>query len=155
MSLYIRNTLFFPGRSPTTIVIPEESAVPDVWTAANGMRRDVQDHPPEMGWIDVEIFEWDGDFTSASFEAGRRAQKQIPEIERHQNTLHDHIVMIMKDKRILDGALIETINPSPLEKKDIMPVLLKVVKRPEYRGFVLSIHDRNGEPVRLHVDKEI
>lgn len=154
MSLYIRNTLFLPGRIPTTIVIPEESAVPDIWTAANMTRIDILKNPPEYGWIDIEIFEWEGDFISASLEAKRRGQSQLPEVEVHQNVLHDYMVMIMKSGKLMKGALLETYKPSPLEKKDIMDVFLKLVKRPEYDGYIFSVHDKNGEPVRLHVDKE-
>ena len=154
MSLYLRNTLFFPGKVPTTILIPEESAVPNIWAAANGMRVDILKKPPEKGAIDIEVFEWDGDLVSASLEANRRGQERMSEAESHKNVLHDHIVMIMKLGRLEKGGLIETIDPSPLGKTDIMEVFLKVVKRPEYDGYVLCVHDQNGEPVRLHVDKE-
>lgn len=137
-----------------TIVIPEDGLRSDIWTAATGMRESIQMNPPEEGHIDIEIFEWDGDLTSATLEAQRRALTPLPPTEVYQSILHDHLVMVMKSGLLVKGASIETSKPSPLEKKDIMDVFLKVVKRPEYDGYVLSVHDKNGEPVRLHVDKE-
>jgi len=151
---YIRHSLFDPSgkHSPLTMVFPEESLKADIWTAANQMRIEASGLEKLGGFLDIEIFEHEGDFLSASMEAKRRAEKRIDETTRHKNTLYDFLIATFKNGLLADGGMISTTRPSPLEKKDILGVLLMAVKHPSYRGFRLVIHDPNMEPVEIRVD---
>lgn len=146
---YLRNSVFIPRGEAVTMVVPEDGLNRDIWTSANAMRRDAVRLPMR---VDVEIFEFEGGLVEATLEAKRRAQTPLPDKIAHQATLHDHIVATWKTGLLADGGLITTSLPAPLDKQEILEVLFEVVKRPDYRGYVVSVHDRNGEPVRLHVD---
>jgi len=150
---YIRSSLFDPSgeNSPLTMVFPEDSLKTDIWTAANQMRIDAT-RLEVKGAVDVEIFEHDGDFLSAVIEAKKRAEKRIDEMIRHKDTLYDFLIATFKNGLLTDRGTISTTRPSPLDKEDIFEVLMRAVKHSSYRGFRISIHDRNGEPVEICVD---
>ena len=151
---YIRHSLFDPSgkHSPLTMVFPEESLKADIWTAANQMRIEAASLEKLGGFLDIEIFEHEGDFLSATMEAKKRAEKRIDETTRHKNTLYDFLIATFKNGLLADKGTVSTTRPSPLEKKDILEVLLRAVKHPSYRGFKVVIHDRNTEPVEIRVD---
>ena len=149
---YLRHSIYDPCdlQTPITAVIPEESLKDDIWTAATNLRA----LAVRMGLdVDAEIFEFDGGFEAASVEGARRAMPRMDRIHSHRLTLYDWLISLFKTGRLADKALISTTKPCPLEKKDLFEVIMEAVKHPEYRGFVISIHDRNYEAVSVCVDK--
>lgn len=155
MKRYLRNSIFHPANEDKcmTMVMSADSLKHSIWMAATKLREEAA-QMPYGHLIDIEIFEWDGDFVSATVEAKRRAKKRLEPPERHKITLYDFLIANFENKMLADGGVISTTRPSPLSKEEILEVLLRAVEHPSYREFVISIHDEDGNPVRLKVDKK-
>lgn len=154
MKRYLRQTIFHPN-DPTqrvTTVAGEESLRMSIWQAATRLRMSAANS--NCGHlIDIEIFEHDGDLRSATIEAERRAQKRLDPTERNKNALYDFLIANFENGMLADGATISTKRPSPLSKEDILEVLMRAVEHPSYRRFRLVVHDVDGNPVQLQVDR--
>lgn len=152
---YLRQTIYDPsGRmEPLILVNSESSFKTDIWTAATTLRESACNNPANE-FIEIEIFDHDGGEISAAIEAKRRSERRLDEAQRHRLTLYDWLVSIFNSKLLKDGGTISTTRPSPLLKGDLFDVIIEATKHPSYRGFVITIHDKNGEPVSVSVGKE-
>lgn len=152
---YLRQTIYDPsGRmEPLVLVNPEDSFKTDIWTAATTLRESACKSPAEE-LIEIEIFDHEGDGVSATIEARRRSKTRMDKILRYRMTLYDWLISLFKSKLLVDGGTISTTRPSPLLKGDLFEVVIEATKHPSYRGFVITIHDKNGEPVSVYVGKE-
>jgi hypothetical protein len=152
---YLRQTIYDPGGNaePIVIVNPESAFKVNIWTAATFLREKVcKDSVNEF--IEIEIFDHDGDGVSAAIEARRRSERRMDETQCHRLTLYDWLISLFQNELLADNATISTSRPSPLEKKDLFEVIIEATKHPFYRGAVVTIHDRNGEPVSVHMEKK-
>jgi len=148
---YLRHSAYPPGSDePITIVIPEDSLKTNIHTAATIMREEaVRGGIDET--VDIEIFDYDGDFVAATLEGRKRAKNRIESVIRHKITLRDWAISLLMTI-IKPKGLVSTTRPSPLKKEDILEVLLEVTNHPAYKGQSFRIHDCNGEPVALRRD---
>lgn len=152
---YLRQTLYDPSgeTEPLILVNPESSFKTDIWTAATTLRESACNNPANE-FIEIEIFDHDGDEISAAIEAKRRSERRLDETRKYRLTLYDWLVSLFNNGLLADGATISTTRPSPLLKGDLFEVIIEATKHPSYRGFVISIHDKNGEPVSVYMGKK-
>lgn len=147
---YLRHSSYdlFGRKEPVTTVIPEESLKDNIWTAATNLRALTQGRPD----VDIEIFEFDGEFIGATAEAANRSKSRMDRTQAHRLTLYDWLISLFTNGMLNDKASISTTRPSPLDKKDLFEVIMEAVRHPKYRGFKVQIHDKNGELVSVQVD---
>lgn len=152
---YLRQTLYDPSgkTEPLILVNSEDSFKTDIWTAATTLRESACNNPANA-FIEIEIFDHEGDEVSAAIEARRRSETRLDETLRNRLTTYDWLISLFKSKLLADGATISTTRPSPLLKGDLFEVIIEATKHLSYRGFVIAIHDKNGEPVSVYVGKE-
>lgn len=152
---YLRQTIYDPnGKAPPIVIVnPEGAFKMDIWTAATTLRESACNNPAKE-FIEIEIFDHEGDRISAALEARRRSEIRLDHIQLHRMTLYDWLISLFQNNLLVDGGTISTTRPSPLEKKDLFEVIIDATKHPSYREFVISIHDKNGEPVSVRMGKE-
>lgn len=124
---YLRQTLFYPGKEPVTMVVPEDSLKVDIHVAANQMRQEFGE------LVDIEIFEWRDDLVSATAEAARRAARgRLPVERRNQDVLHDYLIATLHLVR--SGGMIAPRSPAPLTAAQVRGILESVAQHPEYEN---------------------
>jgi hypothetical protein len=139
--LWLRETKYGPGTHPVTMVIAEDGLKEDIHVVANA------DRTLFGRAVDVEIFEWENDLQSATFEAGRRAATRLPEKTHLMNVLHDFLISsFLKSKR---ETLIAPRSVTPLDAVDIRQVLLAVMTHPGYKGQIVKLTSSDRRIVAL------
>lgn len=140
--VYLRQTLYQPGKSPITTVIQKEHLNQDIHIAANETRTLFGDS------VDVEIFVWDGDLISATAEADRRARAgRIVPPQRYKDTLHDFLITVFFITR--PHGVIAPKSTTPLTSHEIRPVLEAVRAHPKYADQTIVLVTKDQKLVRM------
>lgn len=140
--VYLRQTLFEPGKEPVTTVILKEDLRYDIHAIATDTRKQFGN------FVDVEIFTWDGDLISATTEAHRRAQAgRIPRSRRHKDTLHDYVITTFAITT--STGVIAPKSPAPLSTADVREVLDAVRHHPGYGQRIILVISEEGEAITL------
>lgn len=140
--VYLRQTLFQPGEEPLTTVIQKEDLKADIHAVATNTRS------LYGNLVDVEIFTWAGDLTSATVEAHRRAKAgRISRNRRHKDTLHDFLITTFAITT--PTGVIAPKSPAPLSTADVREVLEAVRHHPRYEQKTILVISEEGEAIRL------
>lgn len=140
--VYLRQTLFEPGKEPVTTVILKEDLRYDIHAIATDTRKQFGN------FVDVEIFTWAGDLNSATVEAHRRAKAgRIPRSRRHKDTLHDFLITMFV--LTTPTGVIAPKSPAPLSTADVREVLEAVRHHPGYGQRTVLVVSEEGEAITL------
>lgn len=136
---YIRRTAFDPvdPERRAVEVRPESALGRDIHVEAHCLRS-----VPCSDFVDVEVFDWDGDLRSAAAEAERRSERRIPPDKRNADILFDWLVSMFG--LIHPGQRFGSRSPAPLLAEDIRRILAEAALHPNYAGQAVAIFCREG-----------
>jgi len=139
--LWLRETWFRPGDPPYTLIVAADGLKDDIHVVADQDRR-------KFGrLIDVEIFEWEDNFASATLEAARRSKTRLPEKTHLMDTLHDHLIVNFIQTR--KETVITLRSVVPLEASDIRQAFLAAIRNRHYKGQIVSARSKDGKEVMI------